>query len=224
MSRSARPSDWMSNLPFVLLGIRSSSRDHSAVTPAHLVLGGPLRLPGEFFHSMAHTPPPASDFVDQLRHNMQSLAPFHADFHNVPRQSRSSLPKSLSACAAVFVRVDAVKRPLTQPYVGPYEVLERGEKTFILLKSGKPWTVSVDRLKPFLSPVVSAPPSSSSGSSSSAASSPPPSTTPSSTSVPVSPASTDGAHAGASPLPPPPAATSTTRYGRRVHPPARYNA
>ena len=31
--------------------------------------------------------------------------------------------------------------------MGPYEVLERRPKTFILSRSGKPWTVSVDRLK-----------------------------------------------------------------------------
>ena len=163
MSRSARASDWMSNLPLVLMGIRSSTRDDSAVSPAHLLYGGPLRLPGEFFlpdQALAGQDVKTFDFVEQLQRSLRDFSPSPADFHSGP--SRSSVPHSLSSCRAVFVRVDAVKRPLTPPYVGPYEVLRRGEKTFVLLKSGKPWTVTVDRLKPFFLPVMSAPPCSSS--------------------------------------------------------------
>ena len=144
MSRASRASDWMANLPFVLLGIRASARDDTAITPAHLVLGAPLRLPGEFFLPGARSPS-ASAFVVDLQQSLQDMTPFPADFHRSQRQSQCSVPRSLSSCPAVFVRVDAVKKPLTQPYVGPYEVLKRGEKTFVLLKMNKPWTVSIDR-------------------------------------------------------------------------------
>ena len=156
MSRSSRPSDWMKNLPFVLLGVRLSTRDDSAISPAHLLYGSPLRLPGEFFSSFPHVPVSSSDFVAELQHSFRALAPFPADFHVGPGRP-AAVPKSLRSCPAVFVRVDAVKRPLTPPYVGPYKVLERSDKTFSLLKSGKPWVVSVDRLKPFFLPVMSAP-------------------------------------------------------------------
>ena len=150
MSHSARASDWMSNLPLVLLGIRSASRDDSAISPAHLVFGAPLRLPGEFFSQGDHPPPRTSEFVEQLQHSLRSFSPFPPEFHTSTSHQRTSVPASLSSCRAVFVRVDAVKRPLTRPYVGPYDVLEKSAKTFILSRSGKPWTVSVDRLKPCL--------------------------------------------------------------------------
>ena len=45
----------------------------------------------------------------------------------------------------VFVRNDAVRKPLQTPYEGPYPVLERTDKFFKLNING---TVSIDRLKP----------------------------------------------------------------------------
>ena len=145
MAKSQRPSDWMANLPLVLLGIRSATRDDSSVSPAHLLYGCPLRLPGEFFSPGAgSTAVRASDFVAQLQSSLQELSPFPAH-HN--SSSSPSVPASLSAAPAVFVRVDAVKRPLTAPYTGPYQVLQRNEKTFVISRAGKPWTVSVNRLK-----------------------------------------------------------------------------
>ena len=46
------------------------------------------------------------------------------------------------------MRVDASKPPLTPPYVGPYKVLQRKEKSFQLqIRNAKDW-VSIDRLKP----------------------------------------------------------------------------
>ena len=46
------------------------------------------------------------------------------------------------------MRVDAAKPPLTSPYVGPFKVLQRKEKTFQLqIRNTLDW-VSIDRLKP----------------------------------------------------------------------------
>ena len=214
MSRSARASDWMSNLPLVLLGIRSSTRDEGCITPAHLVYGGPLRLPGEYFlHTPGRSSPKSSDFVQQLQRSLQDFTPAPVDFHAGPRQS-TSVPSSLSSCLGVFVRVDAVRRPLTPPYIGPFEVLERREKTFTVMKAGKPWTVSVDRLKPYFPPDISAPltlPASTRVSPSPPAA--PPQCLPSAASSP-SAASTPSAAT----LPP-----SKTRFGRTVRPPDRYS-
>ena len=149
-ARTGRPSDWMDHLPLVLLGLRSATRDNSAISPAHLLYGTPLRLPGEFF------PPaggmgsvPTSEFVSQLQRDIRDMTPFPAEFHSAGT-GRSPVPTSLWSTPAVFVRLDVVKRPLTPPYTGPFEVLERNHKTFVLSRSGKPWTVSVDRLKPCL--------------------------------------------------------------------------
>ena len=252
MARSARTSDWMSNLPLVLLGIRTSTRDDSAISPAHLVYGAPLRLPGEFFspERLPHTG--ASDFVAHLQQSIRNLVPFPADFHGGSARS-SQVPAVLTSCPAVFVRVDAVKRPLTPPYVGPFEVLERQEKTFIVKKAGKPWTVSVDRLKPFFAPVMSAPPATSCSATSppppaatsqcvlppaasSQCASPPaaPSISPSTSASPssflsaysTSPSSSPSTSPPAPALAPAPAPAPdvVTRAGRTVRPPDRFSA
>ena len=222
MCRSARAADWMSNLPLVLLGLRSSSRDETSVTPAHLVYGTPLRLPGEFFSASAARAPSArtSDFVLQLQHSLRDFRPAQIEFHSVQR-GNASVPSALRSSPCVFVHVDAVRRPLTPPYVGPFEVLDRNDKTFVLLRAGKHWTISVDRLKPCFSPVISAP-----------------STSPLVPSVPSSSASTTppaapvpaGRHSRQSSSSPnssvPPAASMpqspTSRFGRSLRPPDRY--
>ena len=60
----------------------------------------------------------------------------------------------------VFVIYDALKPPLSPLYRGPYQVLRRSEKYFVLQIGDKSDSVSVDRLKPVISsvPVVPAVP------------------------------------------------------------------
>jgi hypothetical protein len=50
----------------------------------------------------------------------------------------------------VYVRRGGTTPPLTLPYAGPYEVLEPGEKTFLIRIGNREDRVSVDRLKPHL--------------------------------------------------------------------------
>ena len=153
----------------------------------------------------------------QLQRSIRDFAPPPADFHSSGR--RTAVPSSLATCLGVFVRVDAVKRPLTPPYVGPYEVLQRSDKTFVLLKAGKPWTVSVDRLKPFFPPDMSAPSSLPTSSSSPVSATPPAApgsrTSPYSTSSPSSLSSSQPFSLSPS---------LRTRSGRLIKPPDRYNA
>ena len=213
MSRSQSAADWMTNLPLVLLGIRTSTRDDSAISPAHLLYGAPLRLPGEFFPSQSTLPASSSDFVVQLQTAIRDMTPFPADFNSGPR--KLSVPSSLMTCPAVFVRVDAVKRPLTPPYTGPFEVLDRGAKTFVLLRAGKPWTVSVDRLKPFFTPMMSAP----SLLSRSSLPAPPAAPLPPAATQCVLPPAASPTTTAPAPAPTP----TVTRAGRTVRPPERYS-
>ena len=48
----------------------------------------------------------------------------------------------------VFIRRDGYKTPLQQQYIGPFRVLQHGEKIFKINYGGKPESISVDRLKP----------------------------------------------------------------------------
>jgi hypothetical protein len=71
--------DWMSQLPWVLLGLRAAPKEDSALSSAELVYGEPLVLPGQF----VDTALPSPDFVQQLRDRMAAL--------NLRQQGRSTI-------------------------------------------------------------------------------------------------------------------------------------
>ena len=48
----------------------------------------------------------------------------------------------------VFVRHDAIRKPLQPPYDGPYCVLKRADKHYMLAIPDRPEVASLDRLKP----------------------------------------------------------------------------
>jgi len=54
----------------------------------------------------------------------------------------------LTSGTHVFIRHDAVKKPLQKPYDGPFQVLKRSDKHFTLDMNGHEDVVSIDRLKP----------------------------------------------------------------------------
>ncbi|GBN28887.1 hypothetical protein AVEN_174992-1 [Araneus ventricosus] len=56
--------------------------------------------------------------------------------------------KELVNCSHVFVRRDAVRRPLQQPYDGPFQVLQRKAKDYKIQVKDKPIWISINRLKP----------------------------------------------------------------------------
>ena len=163
MARST--SDWMSHLPLVLFGIRASVLEDSGTSPAELLYGTALRLPGQMLPAVASDDPvPSSDFVLDLQTKMRESVPMPVNFHG---RHPVNLPRDLRSASHVFVRVDAVRPPLSRPYEGPFPVLSRSSdlKTFTVDRAGKRWVVSVDRLKPafFLSdPISGVSPSSSS--------------------------------------------------------------
>ncbi|KMQ84830.1 gag-pol protein [Lasius niger] len=70
-----------------------------------------------------------------------------------PRLERHGQPatfifKDMNKTTHVFVRHDAPTGTLQPPYDGPYEMLNRGEKTFKLRVNKKTTNVLIDRLKP----------------------------------------------------------------------------
>ncbi|XP_047997271.1 uncharacterized protein LOC125234893 [Leguminivora glycinivorella] len=139
--------DWVERLPLVLLGIRTAWKDDMAASTAELVYGEPLRLPGDFFHSSASNPEDLSytDFVHRLRTHMQDIQPSPVIRHGA---SKVFVHKDLATATHVFLRHDAVRKPLQPPYTGPYRVISRGDKVFKIDIRGKPVSVSIDRVKP----------------------------------------------------------------------------
>ncbi|CAN8014511.1 unnamed protein product, partial [Ixodes persulcatus] len=133
-------------LPIVLLSLRATHKADIDCTPAELVYGGLLRLPGEFFNS-SHNPTeydPAS-YATQLRASMRAIRPVHS---RSQQPHALYVPNDLMTSSHVFVRRDTVRKQLECPYDGPFRVMDRHAKYFRLDINGHNETVSVDRLKP----------------------------------------------------------------------------
>ena len=147
-SHSSSSASWMSHLPFVLLGLRTTVREDAGCCPADVVYGQQLRLPGDLVHGGDDdvAASAVSSFSSALRSSMRRIGPI-LPVRRGPVMP-GHVPRALESVSHVFLRVDAVRRPLTPPYLGPFLVLERGPKTFVISKSGKRTTVSIDRIKP----------------------------------------------------------------------------
>ena len=136
---------WVDKLPIVMLGFRAAFKEDIKATTAEMVYGETIRLPGEFL-----APRPASNvspnsFIDELRRHFRSLQAVPA-----LRQGTKAtfVYKELLSASHVFIRRDAVKLSLQQPYEGPFAVVKRTDKFFVINIRGKDVTVSIDRLKP----------------------------------------------------------------------------
>ena len=129
----------------VLLGIRTTIKQDIQCTSAELVYGTTLCLPGEFFHPSNQQQLDPVSYVDNLKYIMQHLQPPAVRSH---QQKSTYVSSDLDSCTHVFVRNDAVKTPLQQPYDGPFKVIKRTNKHFTLEIKGKESTISIDRLKP----------------------------------------------------------------------------
>ena len=139
------PSHWSECLPLVLLGIRSAVKADFGHSVAERVYGTTLCLPGEFF-----SPPTAkpdldpTSYVDRLKRTLYDLKPPR----NRPQHRNAHVPKDLQTCTHVFIRRDAVRKPLQPPYDGPFKVISRSTKSFKVDLGNRTDTVSIDRLKP----------------------------------------------------------------------------
>ena len=81
----------------------------------------------------------STDYVSQLKTNMRvcSTAPLRI-------QRNTHVPPTLATATHVFVRNDAVRKPLQAQYEGPYSVLEWTEKFYILNINGHTDAASID--------------------------------------------------------------------------------
>ena len=112
---------WTEQLPWVLLGLRTSPKEDLPTSPADIVFRQPLRVPGDVLPT-----PHAPEF--------HSPVPRHPVHHSKPKVF---VPKELLDSPYVFVRVDAHRNPLQRPYNGPYRVISRSDKTFVIDMNGR---------------------------------------------------------------------------------------
>jgi cleavage and polyadenylation specificity factor subunit 1 len=136
--------NWVDELPWVLLGIRTAPKEDLASSSAELVYGAPLTVPGDFIPP-ARDAPDAAKVLQRLRQKVSSFAPVPTSRHGTVV---ASFPPDLVDCRYVFLRRDAHRSPLQRPYEGPFRVVQPGDKTFTIDMGGKHEVVSADRLKP----------------------------------------------------------------------------
>ena len=150
MARLTGP-DWIDELPWVLLGIRTVPKEDLGCSSAEMVYGAPLTVPGDFLPRGQDTADVAH-FLPRLRETVRKLAPRPP----VPHGTKpSSVPTALADSRFVFVRRDSHRPPFTPPYEGPYKVLVHGDKSFVLNYGTRQDSVSIDRLKPaFVDPMT----------------------------------------------------------------------
>lgn len=137
---------WTEVLSTVLMGIRAAWREDLRATAAELVYGETLRLPGQFLERrLTNDADDAADFVGRLGERLGELRPGDGTRHG---ERRPFVFKDLATAECVFVRRNGPRAMLQAPYDGPYKVIRRGEKTFVVRMHDKEATLSIDRLKP----------------------------------------------------------------------------
>ncbi|GFT95897.1 integrase catalytic domain-containing protein [Trichonephila clavipes] len=96
---------WTEVLPIILLGLRASLKKDILCTPAELVFGTTIRLPGEMFDS-SKPDDDVMNFVSKLKSHMQSLHPKPPKHHG--KRPVFIHPRLLEA-THVFLRRDMCK-------------------------------------------------------------------------------------------------------------------
>ena len=144
------PLNWYSNLGLVLLGLRSTYKPNIDCSSPELLYETTIRLPGQYFEDFSPKIP-QTDYSKQLTEFM-SLQRF------IPRRRqpaiKSFLDPALDTCSHVFVKVEAKKGLLYLHYDGPFLILEKRPKYFVLLMNEHKNSVSIDRLKVAHLPIV----------------------------------------------------------------------
>lgn len=192
-----------------LLGLRSVVKEDIGATMAEMVYGENLRLPGQFFELLPYQQA-TSEFFQDLRRHFDQIQPTVTSNHSTPLCV--FVPKQLSKCAYVFVRHDAVRKSLQPPFDGPFRVIKREKKHFVIRIRDKDITIGIDLLKPAFGikeDVATSPTPESGRASGSGTSVDAPSSMTSTSLEPALTSSTD-------------LSSKTTRSGRHVHFPQRF--
>ena len=132
--------NWKRDLPLILLGIRNSITEVNEMSPAQMVFGTTLSLPGDFFTNTSAIPSTYESLqsaTSQFKHPTRFIRP-SIKFH---------VPKEFHDCTHVWVRRE-IKQGLERPYEGPFKVLRKYEKFYDIENHGKTQRISLDRLKP----------------------------------------------------------------------------
>ena len=134
--------NWLDQLPWVLLGLRTTVKDDLRCSPAELVYGTPIAIPGDCLPTS--TAPPPGTQLESLHHTVNGFKAVQTAHNTAPQRPAAPLPPSRH----VFVRRDGQRAPLTPAYDGPFKVVKQTDKVVTILKGCTTDTISTERCKP----------------------------------------------------------------------------
>ena len=148
------PEQWYWKLPCTLLAIRTTLKPDINASPADIVFGEGLPVPGDLLPGEA-TENAAEQaqrerLLDNLRLEVARVQPKPTSAH---RRPAVYVPEDLRTATHVFVRRGGVQPAFCNPYIGPYKVVDRHETSFRIAIPGAPSeNVNISRLKPAIMP------------------------------------------------------------------------
>ena len=114
---------WVKELPWVLLGIRTTPKEELGCSSAKTVYSTPLTVPRDFLASLANTHDDTALCLRQLRDQVRSLIAIPTSCHGTVF---SSVPQNLQQAKFVFIRRDAHRKPLLHSNTAEFENLPGG--------------------------------------------------------------------------------------------------
>jgi len=125
-----RPGVWIDRLPEILLSFRCTPKE-DGFSPADRMFRGTVRLGRDAFRVQPHAEVPPRVVKWNTTEGKIEGNPLK---HETPW---------------LLVRVEGHPRSLAPRYEGPYRVVTYKDKTVTVVKKGKEWNISKDRVKPF---------------------------------------------------------------------------
>ena len=129
----------------IVLSINFMFREELGCFSADLVFFQAIRLPGNI---LLTEHPPDTPFSEHLIRQMQQFA---TTIQPVPtrvkQNKRLNMPPQLKTCTHIFLKENPIKPNLTPAYAGPYLVISRTDKMFLVLNNSKIMSVAVNNVK-----------------------------------------------------------------------------
>lgn len=140
MARCTSSAYWSQELPWVLLGLRTAVRDDIGVSPAELLYGTTLSIPG---HCLTRSTEPQQPILAEFL-KFAELCPLSTSHNAKPVLFSYDLDHS----SHVWLRRLHTAPPLTPPYTGPFQIVNLNASTATIQTPKGPEVVARDRLKP----------------------------------------------------------------------------
>lgn len=140
----ARKQNWLDALSIVLFGLWNLPTDQD-YSPAVAITVTSVLLPKTIAErdSMEFTNVKVRQLAQMLKLETEFLS--EGRLHTVPK---SFILREVNKCPHVWLWIDRVRHPLEASYAGPFKVMERQRKYFVIeLHSENHRNVSLDRLK-----------------------------------------------------------------------------